>query len=102
MIILSNPEPIAAEPTEHLYHWMIITLPNGNRHFCGIRHNATTVRISSKIVMYDKAEKTGMTASSRIYHLEGPPGRPDGLRFGVTVWCQHNGINVDDVTFCTE
>jgi hypothetical protein len=102
MFVLRNSQPISTEPTEHLYHWMIIILPNGDRHFCGVRRNATTVRVSSKIVLFNKAEQTGMTRSSRMYYLEGPPGKPDWLWLAVASWCQHNGVNVNEVTFCTE
>ena len=61
MIIRSrDAAPLIDEPNEHLTDWRIIVLPDGNRHFCGIRANGTTTRVSSKIIMYDAEGKTGL------------------------------------------
>ena len=98
MIIRSrDAAPLIDEPNEHLTHWRIIVLPDGNRHFCGIRANGTTTRVSSKIITYDAEGKTGMTQSGRIYQLEGPPGDRAMVKIGVAVWCLNNGIDPSDV-----
>lgn len=81
------------EPTEHLWCWQIIVLPNGDRHFCGIRANGRTGRVSSRIVTFHAAMRTGMTASGRIYHLEGAPGEMRYLQSVVAVWCRFNQID---------
>ena len=85
--------PITDEPKEHLTTWRIILLADGDRHFRGIRANGSTVRVSSKIVLYDAEGKTGMTLSGRIYQLEGPPGDLARLGFALAVWCVNNGVD---------
>ena len=91
-ITVRDAASIADEPSEHLAHWRIVMMPNGERHFCGIRQNGTTVRVSSAIVEYWPALQRGITQSGRVYQLEGPAGDPDALRLGLAVWCRANGI----------
>ena len=101
MMIISarDAASVAKEPREHLQQWRIFTLANGDRHFCGVRANGTTVRVSSKIVMFNSDDQNGMTTTGRIYQLEGPPGDAEKLRGAVVVWCVSNGTDPAEVEF---
>jgi hypothetical protein len=90
LFVLRPAASVSDEPTEYLYHWRIVTLADGERHFCGCRANGTTVRVSSAIIQFNTETKIGMTRSGRIYQLEGPPGDVEVLRLAVTVWCLSN------------
>lgn len=99
IISVRDAASIAQEPREHLQQWRIFTLANGDRHFCGVRANGTTVRVSSRIVMFDAADQSGMTSSGRIYQLEGPSGNLAHLGAAVAVWCIGRGVDPSEVEF---
>ena len=101
MMIISarSAATITEEPREHLQQWRIFTLANGDRHLCGVRANGSTVRVSSKLVLFDAESKNGMTQSGRIYQLDGPPGDETKLRAAVAIWCHSNRADPDEVEF---
>lgn len=101
-VILRDAAPLSAEPRECLTDWRIVTLANGDRHFSGYRANGTTVRVSSKIVLFDAEGKTGMTQSGRIYQLEGPPGNGHAMQVAIAVWCLNHGIDPTEVVMQDE
>lgn len=97
--VMRNAPPISDEPEEILTDWRIFRLPNGDQHFCGFRENGATIRTSSRIILFHAETNTGMTASGRIYRLQGPQGRIEHLRVAVGLWCIGNGIEPRGVQF---
>jgi len=61
------------EPIVSLTHWMVC-LADGEPVFVGRRTDRVTVRITTRIVVFEPNMSTGVTMSGRVYKLVGPPG----------------------------
>lgn len=85
--------PVEDQPDVLLVDWAIMELPDGDRHFAGYEPAYQQGRASSKIVTFDKATMSGVTASGRVYSLLGPPNLSGE---GAYVWSRWKDVN--DVT----
>jgi hypothetical protein len=84
--------PVSETPEIVLEDWAILQLPDGDRYFAGQNITEDEGRASSKIVTFDQGTLKGVTASGRVYQLQGPPGlRGDGA-YVWQRWCSINDI----------
>lgn len=68
--------PVEQDPEVTLTHWVVLELPNGDRHLVGFESFGRDGqgRVSSKIVTFDKDKMQAVTRSGRVYKLSGQPG----------------------------
>lgn len=87
--------PLDRQPVVTLVRWLVFALPTGTRHFCGIHKgdDPTRGRVSTDIVGFDPATSTGMTASGRLYRLEGPPGDDAVVDLVLRRWLASAGLS---------
>ena len=94
-------QPIDVEPQLVLHDWQIVEIDGGSRHFVGYRRGLCEGRVWSDIVEFDREKQTGVTASGRVYRLEGPPlpgGRfKDDADYVWGVWVRREGVKFYEV-----
>jgi hypothetical protein len=89
---------VEVEPKIELHLWKVLEA-DGTRHFVGYSFNGQEGRVSSRIMKYNRASRTGITGSGRHYQLMGPPGSHEDADYVWDRWTKLNGIeNVKDVT----
>lgn len=79
-------------PEVILVRWRVFETERGERHFVGTRRDRWTGRVSSAIVEFDVASRTGVTRSGRRYVLEGDSGMSVDADYTWAVWCRANGV----------
>jgi len=85
-----NVPPQRDEPHLTVRSWCVIECTNHERYLVGWCEERGEGRVSTAIVSFDPQAMKVKTASGRIYHLSGPPGRdPDGLY----VWITYAAVN---------
>lgn len=87
-----NVATVEEDPEITLVRWLVIELPNGDRHFVG--HNAAYLegRVSSKILEWDSQKRIGKTKSGRTYLLEGESSIDDDAAYVFQHWKQVNKV----------
>lgn len=100
-----RPSSVVARPSVTLRDWCVFEVPGTAKHemrtthFVGYSVEEREGRVSSCIILLDRAGGRGTTKSGRIYELQGPPGL-DGD--GAYTWGRWQSINrvseVVDVT----
>ena len=83
---------ITEEPEVLLSDWQVVEIPGGTRHFVGYNQSLREGRVSSMIVEFDPATRTGITSSGRVYRLLGEPGENQDALWTWTGWCRVNGV----------
>lgn len=74
-----NIASVADQPQLRLRRWCIYETDMKTRHFVGWNVTDGEGRASTAISTFDEKTRRGVTASGRVYQLEGPPGHdPDG------------------------
>ncbi|AQV92539.1 hypothetical protein BJN34_01340 [Cupriavidus necator] len=90
---------IQEQPDIWLERWRVIQADRESRHFVGFSVEDQDGRVSTPIVSFNPAERSGLTASGRRYVLVGPPGFDDDAEY---VWECYSGFyeikEVVDVT----
>ena len=81
---------VSQQPSLTLVRWQVLQLPSGRRHFAGWAVQNREGRASTAIVEFDAASMCGVTASGRVYQLDGPPGEDSE---GTYVWQAWSRIN---------
>lgn len=90
---------VADEPTVSLLQWRILETEDGSRHFVGADERDLTGRVSTAIVLLDRATLRGETESGRIYQLVGGSGRSNNADYVWHRWCKVNNVKAyADVT----
>lgn len=84
-----NVRSVEDEPEIILHRWVVFELPNGDRHFVGWCGEG---RVSSKIMEFDPITMRGVTRSSRVYQLMGPPGTNLDAMYVWGHWKRINGV----------
>lgn len=90
--------PVEETPEIILGSWRVMQLDNGDRHFVGYNLTEHSGRASSKIVIFDPVTKQGVTASGRIYKLQGEPGWNADAFYVWGNWCRINRVAPDGFT----
>jgi hypothetical protein len=85
--------PVSIEPEITLVEWRIMETERGQRHFVGNRIDRSSGRVSSAIVTFDLERRVGITASGRVYRLDGPPGKGSNADFVWSVWRVRNNVS---------
>jgi hypothetical protein len=80
---------IDEQPVIWLERWRVLEANHELRHFVGFSVADQDGRVSTPIVSFNKAERSGVTASGRRYILMGPPGYDDDAEY---VWEQYAGF----------
>ena len=88
--------PVSETPEIVLRSWRVMQLKDGDRHFVGYNVTEHEGRVSSKIVQFDKETMRGVTASGRVYQLEGPSGYNGDAIYTWNKWQAINGIFTGD------
>ena len=73
-------------PRVWLVRWHVMRTNLGTRHFVGHSVEDDTAYVSTPIVKYHVAKRTGVTSNGRAYTLVGPPGYDEEAEF---VWCHY-------------
>ena len=100
LVVVNRSAPsVDHQPEVRLVGWQIFRLPGGDHHFCGLHVDRSKGfgRVSTAIVSFDTATRTGTTASGRRYVLEGEPGADsavDGIR---ALWLKANGFDPGEI-----
>ena len=100
LVVLNRSAPaVGLQPEVRLVGWQIVRLPSGDHHCCGLHADRSKGfgRVSTAIVAFDAATRTGTTASGRRYVLEGEPGADlavDGIR---VLWLEANGFDPAEI-----
>ena len=100
LVVLNRSAPaVGLQPEVRLVGWQIFRLPSGDHHFCGLHADRSKGfgRVSTAIVSFDAATRTGTTASGRRYVLEGEPGAypaVDGIR---ALWLRARGFDPTEI-----
>lgn len=95
-----NVPPVDQQGEIELEQWGIALIDDRNWHFIGYNMANWEGRASTRIVRFDAATMTGITASGRVYRLKGPPGplHPDA-RYVFERWCAINRVErAEDIT----
>ena len=82
MSLLSS-EPVEVQPVIWLERWRVFQADQASRHFVGFNAADQDGRVSTPIVLFNAAERSGVTFSGRRYVLVGPPGFDDDAEY---VW----------------
>lgn len=85
--------PVEDEPETSLAQWQVMELPNGDRHFVGYAVEDREGRASSAVVVLDTATMCGVTASGRVYRLQGRPGYHADAEYTWRRWARINGAS---------
>ena len=80
---------IEEQPVVWLERWRVIQAEGNVRHFVGFSIADQDGRVSTPIVSFNAAERTGITASGRRYILVGQPGFDDDAEY---VWECHSRV----------
>lgn len=90
---------LADIPEIELTRWQVMQLPHGDRHFVGWNVTEREGRVSSKIVEFDAATRSGRTSSGRVYQLRGPTGHDGDGAYTWGRWMQRSGaVDCTDVS----
>jgi hypothetical protein len=82
-----------------LVRWSIVETDGGQRHFVGARHDGLGGRVSSAVVEFNPAARTGVTRSGREYLLVGAPGFDLDAAYVFEAWMKINEVeSVRNVT----
>lgn len=73
-------------PRVWLVRWHVMRTNLGTRHFVGHSVEDDRAYVSTPIVRYDVARRTGVTSNGRPYTLVGPSGYDEEAEF---VWCHY-------------
>ncbi len=84
--------PVTQEPEVLLSDWQIVEIPAGTRHFVGYNQGLREGRVSSTIVEFDPATRTGITESGRVDRLVGEPGEHQDALWTWTGWMRVNSV----------
>lgn len=78
--------PVNDQPTLTLNRWSIFKLPGGDRHFVGWAVENLAGRVSSRIDEFDVKSMRGVSATGRVYKLEGNPGTNSDAEYAWSLW----------------
>lgn len=93
-----KPDSIVREPEVTLSRWQVFAF-QGRRHFVGYNIGGREGRVSSPIQTFDSTTRKGVTASGRVYQLEGPAGHHPDADWVLGRWLQLNGASHNDINF---
>lgn len=87
--------PVNEQPEIVLWGWTVYEVQSAfedgpTRHFVGYNVYDREGRTSTKIVEFDPVTKRGVTASGRVYQLEGEPGYNSDAYYVFNMWCSVN------------
>ncbi|MCO6387481.1 hypothetical protein [Aliihoeflea sp. 40Bstr573] len=97
---MSKAPPVEAQPEVHIEHWVVARVgPDciGQKFFAlvGIPVESGRMRMSTDVQSYDRAERTAVTLSGRVYRLVGDERlsdpHPDTWPM-VRQYCRNHGI----------
>jgi hypothetical protein len=80
---------VEEQPVVWLERWRVIQTDLGTRHFAGFSVEDQDSRVSTPILSFNGADRTGVTASGRRYVLVGPSGFDDDAEY---VWNWYSSV----------
>lgn len=91
--------PVAEQPQIVLWGWTIYEVQSEFEdeptcHFVGYNVYDREGRTSTKIVEFDPTTKRGVTASGRVYELQGEPGYNSDADYTFRRWAEVNRATV--------
>lgn len=91
--------PVSEQPELTLTEWRIYQVQNGDRHAVGWCVEERSGRVSSAIQEVDWGAARLVTASGRVYELQGWPGNDPDARYTWNRWKEVNEVqSAEDVT----
>ncbi len=94
-----RPLPVEFEPVIPMVCWQIIRLPEGDRHLLGRHANGLEIRVSSRLVGFERATMKVRTRSGRIYLLRGASGFSGDDEYVLLGWCRVNRTERETIEF---
>lgn len=88
--------PVAEEPICMLIRWRVVEIA-ASLHFLGWHRADGGGRISSKLVGLDPVVRGGITASGRIYLVDGPSGYDADAEYVLGRWLERSSRRAEDV-----
>lgn len=85
-----NTAPVSDQPEITLRNWTAYATDLGTIHLVGYNVTDYEGRTSTAVVNFDKETMRAVTASGRVYQLEGPPGYDSD---GHWVWGTYQRVN---------
>lgn len=92
---------VSDAPSVELVKWWVFETPEGDHHFNGYNITVGEGRVSSKIVEFDMATKTGITRSGRKYTLAGIPAYHSDAAYVLDAWLRINSLTRDQIKDAT-
>jgi len=96
-----QPPAVGDEPVCTLVRWRMIEV-DGQRHCVGWSLEDGEGRVSSPVVTWDSASRSGVTRSGRRYVLCGDPGRDADADYVLGCWLKRNGWTRADMQTALE